>query len=167
MIGDKLPNVAYLTFIDKYILASYIFLISVLVESCFVSDINDENEVLDFNLFYIFSALWVVVMGIAFIGYALWLRRNEEMKLLYSSDDVDDIVNVSWPTLVFDYRHAKRTGHNERILSFMAGVKKGGAHSPVDSAKHDRLRERHDAFLKKQHEEHITAADTETGRYAE
>jgi len=166
VIGDKLPNVAYLTFIDKYILASYIFLISVLVESMVVSDIDDDDDnsifrqETDFNLFYVFSCLWIVLMGIVFTVYAWYLRRTEEMKLLYSSDDIEDVVNVSRQTLTFDYRNVARTGHNDRILSFMAGVKKGGhnrntLHFQADSAKHEELRQRHKEFLDGQHKKRM------------
>lgn len=161
VIGDKLPNVAYLTFIDKYILTSYIFLIAVLVESAIVSDEFNGDEDVDLLMFRIFATVYVLMMGIMFIVYAWWLRRKEGMKLVYSSDDVERIVTENRPTLFFDYRHLIRTGNKERILSCMAAGREkwGSMISPADDTQMASLRKQQTKFVQKQHETEIAQSE--------
>ena len=138
VIQDKLPNVAYLTFIDKYILASYFFLIAVVIESVLVSIIDDEEWQQDADrlLFWVFLFLWAILMGAAFIVYAHKLRQREKKKLFYSSDEVNDYNEQIAPRLDFDFKDWRRTGHKKRILSFMA-------HTKEDQTKSEDMRKKY------------------------
>ena len=158
VIQDKLPNVTYLTFMDKYILTSYAFLIVIVIESVLISTVEedvDKQQDLDQLLFYIFSSLWVIIFG-AFFGYYAWkLIKREHEKINMSSDEINDKVNKTLPTLKFNYKNLSRTGHKKRILSFMASTSinddKKEYHGLTSSSKQILKREEK---LKKEHEEY-------------
>mmetsp|Transcript_51127 Transcript_51127/g.84869 ORF Transcript_51127/g.84869 Transcript_51127/m.84869 type:complete len:599 (-) Transcript_51127:91-1887(-) len=123
-IQDRIPNVSYLTFLDKYILMSYLYLILSIVETVGISTIEDDEtrEQYDRYLFWVFLVLWMLLMILVFVFYARHLIRSEEEKLLYNTDEVNEIVNTFMPSLVFDYKHLNRVGRKRRILSFMAKI---------------------------------------------
>eukprot|EP01084_Bolivina_argentea_P264359 447785_1 len=152
VIQDKLPNVAYLTFIDKYILMSYLFLILVMIESVYVSTIDDEDdrEKWDIFLFYVYSVLWIILMGIVFMFYGYILRKKEKKKLFYSSDQINAIVNKAMPKLVFDYKNSHRTGIEGRILSFMAEIKTNKDTPDIVRDKSYSMFEKYNQFVRKE-----------------
>ncbi|ETO09753.1 nicotinic acetylcholine receptor alpha 9b subunit [Reticulomyxa filosa] len=135
---EKLPNVAYLTYMktkqimngqDKYILISYGYLVALMVESTVVNSMNDK---IDIYFFYVFLS-FLIIYHIAFLWYAKQLRSQEEQKLLLNSEEVEHGINHLRPSLYFDYTEreqvqAKRTKHvytlsigkgkNGRLLAF-------------------------------------------------
>ena len=122
VIQDKLPNVSYLTFMDKYILTSYAFLIVIVIESVLISQIENDEEMqvyFDSILFWIFFFLWIIIFGVFYSYYAYKLSKKEQGKIHMSSDEINEHVSKSLPTLVFDYKNLSRTGHKSRILSFV------------------------------------------------
>jgi len=123
VIQDKLPTVTYLTFMDRYILASYVFIIVIVIESIAMTKLESDEErqaKWDHFLFYFFLGLWGIIFFGAFSVYAYILKQREEKKLHYNSDEVDKIVGTQEPTLKFDYKMLSRTGDKKRILSFEA-----------------------------------------------
>jgi len=117
VVFDSLPNVPYLTFMDKYILGNYGFLVGLMIISAFMrQDWYGENW--DLIIFWI-ALSWLFVYNVAFGIYGRILRRDEALKLAYSSDDVEKEVNLSRPGLRFDYTKRLRAGINGRLLSFI------------------------------------------------
>jgi len=117
VVFDSLPNVPYLTFMDKYILGNYGFLVALMIQT---SLIRQEwfSESLDSTIFWC-SIGWLILYHIGFGIYAWYLRRDEILKLAYSSDEVEKEVNLSRPGLRFDYTKRMRSGENGRLLSFL------------------------------------------------
>ena len=120
-----------------------------MLESVLVSVMDDEEQraAMDLLMFYGACGLWALLMGVLFVFHAYQLRRREHRKLFYSSDEVDDIVNEAAPKLIFDYKSAKRVGHADRILSFMAELKMDGQASEKHKRRSALLRRRHDEFV--------------------
>ena len=68
---------------------------------------------------YFCSIVYLIVYNILFGIYGYYLRKDEEMKLAYSSDQIEKEVNLSRPGLRFDYTKRMRSGINGRLLSFI------------------------------------------------
>merc|ERR1712154_62807 len=69
---------------------------------------------------FIISIIWLLTFNFLFAIYGWYLRRDENLKLSYSSDEVEKEVNLSRPRLRFDYRKGMRSGERDRLLSFIA-----------------------------------------------
>eukprot|EP01083_Nonionella_stella_P011470 32575_1 len=117
-VFDQLPNVPYLTYMDQYILGSYGFMVVLMLETSMIRQEFFSREI-DTMVFYIATA-WLVCYNAGFGIYGYCLRRDEVMKLGFSSDEVEREVNLSRPALMFDYTRRMRTGNNGRLSSFMA-----------------------------------------------
>lgn len=117
VVFEALPNVPYLTYMDKYILGSYGFLVVLMIESAFLRQ-PWMTEAADVVIFYIAIA-WLILYNIFFMIYGYFLRKDEELKLTYSSDQIEKEVNLSRPGLRFDYTKRMRSGINGRLLSFI------------------------------------------------
>ena len=118
VVFDSLPNVPYLTYMDKYILGSYAFLVALMIISAMIRQ-EWYTEELDYIFFWV-SVVWLLCYNVGFGVYGYYLRRDETMKLVYSSDEVEKEVNLSRPGLRFDYTKRMRSGQNGRLLSFIA-----------------------------------------------
>lgn len=130
---ESLPNVAYLTLMDKYILAGYVYLIAIMVESCIIGLFANEYDII---FFYI--ALYVFIWYHSGFGYySLYIRQEEENKLYYSSDQTEREIEITRPMLVFNYQQRVRAGDGGRLLSYF------GTPKPV----HDMLTAQEEAKL--------------------
>eukprot|EP00484_Ammonia_sp_Unknown_P001953 CAMPEP_0197022306 /NCGR_PEP_ID=MMETSP1384-20130603/3213_1 /TAXON_ID=29189 /ORGANISM="Ammonia sp." /LENGTH=642 /DNA_ID=CAMNT_0042450323 /DNA_START=41 /DNA_END=1969 /DNA_ORIENTATION=+ len=117
VVFDSLPNVPYLTFMDKYILGNYAFLVALMVWSSFMRQ-DWFTEIMDVWAMYA-SIIGLFLYNLGFGVYGTFLRRDEIQKLAFSSDQVEEEVNLSRPALRFDYTKRQRSGKNGRLLSFI------------------------------------------------
>merc|ERR1712087_506041 len=117
VVFDSLPNVPYLTYMDKYILGSYGFLVALMIGSALIRQDWYTDEV-DGIVFWM-ALIWLVLYNVGFSVYGWYLRQDETLKLAYSSDEVEKEVNLSRPGLRFDYTKRMRSGIGGRLLSFV------------------------------------------------
>eukprot|EP01083_Nonionella_stella_P284456 968401_1 len=117
VVFDSLPNVPYLTFMDKYILGSYAFLVFLMIQTAMLRQ-TWFTEKMDKIVFYA-SIIWLILFNSGFLLYGWFLRQDEAEKLHYSSDQIEAEVNLSRPALRFDYTKRMRSGINGRLLSFI------------------------------------------------
>merc|ERR1712228_568387 len=117
VVFDSLPNVPYLTYMDKYILGSYGFLMGLMIISALIRQ-PWYTEAVDSAFFWI-SVSWLILYNVGFSIYGYFLRKDEILKLTYSSDQVEAEVNLSRPGLRFDYTKRMRSGIEGRLLSFV------------------------------------------------
>jgi len=121
IVTSSLPNVPYLTYLDKYILSQYMFLVFIMGETAFLdrgTEAGGITEETDTVIFWLCLA-WTVLFNIGFFVYGYWLRQKEALKLTLSSDDIEREVNHSRPALKFDYAKRQRAGDGKRLLSFI------------------------------------------------
>eukprot|EP01083_Nonionella_stella_P108187 314364_1 len=117
VVFDALPNVPYLTFMDKYILSSYGFLVALMIETSMIRQEFMTHKI-DRIIFWV-SLGYLVLYNAGFGVYAYFLRQDEEGKLSMSSDEVEKEINLSRPALRFDYTKRMRSGLGGRLLSFI------------------------------------------------
>ncbi|ETO07572.1 hypothetical protein RFI_29820 [Reticulomyxa filosa] len=77
-----------------------------MVESAFVNSVNSK---LDRYFFFAFLSFWILY-HIAFFIYAIQIRKEEQLKLFFSSDEIEQEVNLLRPSLHFDYTKRLRSG---------------------------------------------------------
>lgn len=83
VVSQDLPNLSYLTFLDKFILSSFGFLALIVFQNAFAATWITSNE-FDKLTGWCLAGLWVVHLGIA-IWIAWQLRvRNQKPKELKS-----------------------------------------------------------------------------------
>jgi len=126
IVTESIPNVPYQTYLDKYVLSQYAFLVVLMFETAclkrgsehafFMAFISEEGD----RVFSIIATVWVIVFNIAFFAYGWWIRRDEVEKMAMSSDEIEREVNQSRPGLLFNYMQRERTGEADRLLSFTA-----------------------------------------------
>jgi len=134
----SLPQIPYLTFLDKYILSGYVFLVGTMVETSLVAH-SQHHHKYDLEMLY-FCLIYLVTYHIAFIIYAIRIRGIEIRKLIMDSDQIEKEVTQNRPALEFDYREGQRQGQCTfdsegkqredskywgRLLVFTAGKKQG------------------------------------------
>ncbi|ETO22521.1 nicotinic acetylcholine receptor alpha 9b subunit [Reticulomyxa filosa] len=136
VVFDNLPNVPYLTYMN----CVYLF-VCVIQNHCLKKkkkkgqvhiifirifsriDVgkricNHFQSRFGFLLFHhLFDLL--ILYHIAFLVYAAYVRKEEEQKLAFSSDEVEQEVNLLRPSLHFDYTKRLRSGNDGRLLSFI------------------------------------------------
>merc|ERR1719361_1600003 len=117
VVFDSLPNVPYLTYMDKYILGSYGYLVALMIGSALIRQDWYTDEV-DGIVFWM-ALIWLVLYNVGFSVYGWYLRPDETNKLVYSSDEIEKEVNLSRPGLRFDYTKRMRSGEGGRLLSFV------------------------------------------------
>jgi len=115
IVFENLPNVSYLTYMDKYVLFSYGYLVALMVESVLIANADLKT---DEAFFFVFFALWILY-HVGFLLYAVKLRKDEQLKLFFSSDEIEQEVNIQRPSLHFDYTKRLRAGKEGRLLSFV------------------------------------------------
>lgn len=115
VVTESLPAVPYLTYLDKYILGQYGFLVVLMIETAFINNMESGTDF----LFFLLSIAWLVMYNVGFAVYGYYLRQDEVEKLTYSSDKVNKEVNMSRPALRFDYTMRMRSGEGGRLLSFI------------------------------------------------
>jgi len=120
VVFDNLPKVPYQTILDKYILSCYFFMVCGMIESAIVGLITHGNHI-DYAFFWI-SLVAAIGYHLLFVWIAINARKKEEEKLSLSSDEVEQEVNMTRPTLQFDYRKFLRAGVKGRLLSFLAAM---------------------------------------------
>ena len=101
IIAQELPNVAYLTFIDKYILSAYLFLALNSIETAFGKYIGEENDKYTFKYMLL---IWIFYQ-LFFCIYAIYVRRDETKKLNMNSEEIEEEVNFEKEELHFEYTH--------------------------------------------------------------
>lgn len=130
IIATELPNVPYLTFIDKYILAAYLFLALNCIETAFGKYIGEENDKYTFKymlLIWIFYQLY-------FLCSAVYARISEIKKLNMDSAEIEEEVNFEKEELHFEYTNCQYINdhkNNEKTYIFKAGI-----HDNCDNPKH-------------------------------
>jgi len=122
IVKSGLPNVPYLTFLDFYVLSSYVFLMSIMIETAVLSGL-DVPEYYD-RVFMFLCVAYQILYHIIFFFYSMYVRRQELLKLVMDSDSIEDEVNQARPALTFDFRKGSRQGDNNRLLYFKAEPKK-------------------------------------------
>ena len=86
-----------------------------MAESAFVRAIG---ETVDYYLFFVACGIFAVYQ-VSFAIYGVYVRREEEQKLMFSSDEIEAEVNLLRPALKFDYTKRMKAGDNGRLLSFI------------------------------------------------
>eukprot|EP01083_Nonionella_stella_P179832 639562_1 len=120
VVFSSLPNVPYLTFMDKYILGSYAFLVALMIESSMIR-LSWFTEEIDTICMYSAGVI-LVLYNVGFTLYGMWLRQDEIKKMAYSSDQVEAEVNLSRPGIRFNYTQRQRSGKGGRLLSFIGSI---------------------------------------------
>jgi len=122
IVTASLPNVPYLTYLDKYILCQYMFLVFLMGETALLEREDDPDSCCitrdGDQVVFILASIWTVVFNAGFFIYGWHVRTEEAKKLTLSSDEVEKEVNQSRPALLFNYMNRQRVGVEERLLSF-------------------------------------------------
>ena len=120
VVKMSLPAVPYLTFLEKYTLAGFIFLALIMIETALVKhyDFEDPDRV-DREFLWVLG-FYFVFYQVAFIIYAIKVRKEEINKLIMDSDEIEEEVNLTRPALKWDYTKGMRQGNNKRLLAFRA-----------------------------------------------
>merc|ERR1712228_114591 len=135
IVKSGLPNVPYLTFLDFYVLSSYVFLMAIMLETAILSTLDEVGETWDRRFMFACIA-YQILYHIVFFCYSFYVRRQETLKLVMDSDSIEEEVNQSRPALTFDFTKGSRQGTNERLLYFKAEQKKPKP-APADDKKKD------------------------------
>jgi len=123
VVKKELPNVPYLTFLDFYVLSSYVFLISIMIETAILSTLDDIGDTWD-RVFMFACICYQILYHMFFFSYSYYVRRQETLKLVMDSDSIEEEVNQNRPALTFDFTRGKRQGDKDRLLYFKAEQKK-------------------------------------------
>jgi len=118
VVLDDLPRVPYLTFMDKYILSGYTFLTAIMVESGFIIRVAHH---IDYIIFWIAAAV-LILYHVYFAISAVYARRDEANKLSFSSDEIEQQVNLTRSAIAFDYTKRIRAGKDGRLLTYVGGI---------------------------------------------
>eukprot|EP01084_Bolivina_argentea_P121339 215016_1 len=112
-------SIPYVTFMDRYILSSYAYLSILMVEnslgSVFDSDFDDV-------MFYVLIGIFIL-QHVVFIIYAIRVRKYEKCKMYMDSDNLEEELALSKPTMAANYTRRVRCGVGGRLLSFIAYTK--------------------------------------------
>eukprot|EP01084_Bolivina_argentea_P111308 198650_1 len=103
----------YLTFLDKYILSSYGYLTVVMMENSLGKICDPEIDVI---LMYVIVVL-LIAQNLSFIIYAIYIRRQERLKLAMDIDQ-EEKISAENKTFALDYRNRVRSGVGGRLLAF-------------------------------------------------
>lgn len=78
VVKSNLPSVPYLTFLDKYVLSGYLFLIFIMLETALVGRgvVDDFRAEWDFR-FMLICLIYLIVYHVGFTWYAVKLRAVE------------------------------------------------------------------------------------------
>ena len=154
VVFDNLPNVPYLTFMVKYILCGYGFLVCTMIQSAF----SGTDLLSKYDYIFFCAGLGIFIFyHIFFAYYAKQLREEEEQKLYLSSDDVEREVNLSRPALEFNYEQRLRAGDGGRLLSFLGTLKIPDSMSPEEKEKLKQAQQK----LKEIYEERASKMETQ------
>jgi len=85
VVSSQLPNVPYLTILDKYIYALFFFMLVISIECAVVSLASDPHAT--DNKMMIFFALVFLGIHAIFLFYSYYARKFELSKLEWSSED--------------------------------------------------------------------------------
>lgn len=122
VVKSGLPNVPYFTFLDWYVYSGFLFLVAIMVQTaCFTAFGWDSSYD---NGFMFICIGYQIFYHVVFLFYSMKVRRDETLKLVMDSDSIEEEVNLSRPSLTFDYTKGKRQGDNDRLLYFRAEQKK-------------------------------------------
>merc|ERR1712129_455203 len=127
IVKSGLPPVPYLTFLDIYVYCSYLFLVAIMLETALLTaaaGVVIEDFVVVDEFFFWLCVGYLFLYHVLFLLYSMKVRREETMKLVMDSDQIEGDVNQNRPALQFDFRKGKRTGDNNRLLYFQAFPKK-------------------------------------------
>eukprot|EP01084_Bolivina_argentea_P293166 504175_1 len=108
IVKSGLPNVPYLTFLDFYVLSSYVFLMSIMLETAILSGF--DVPVYYDRIFMFICIGYQILYHIVFFFYSFYVRKQELLKLVMDSDSIEEEVNQSRPALAFDYTRGQRHG---------------------------------------------------------
>merc|ERR1712048_820815 len=122
IVKKGLPNVPYLTFLDFYVLSSYVFLMAIMLETAFLSTLDEVGEDIDRGFMFLCIA-YQILYHIVFFCYSFYVRKQETLKLVMDSDSIEEEVNHTRPALTFDFTKGRRQGNNNRLLYFKAEAK--------------------------------------------
>merc|ERR1712244_199410 len=87
VVKKELPNVPYLTFLDFYVLSSYVFLISIMIETAVLSglDVPDYYD----RVFMFLCVAYQILYHVIFFFYSIYVRKQETLKLVMDSDSIE------------------------------------------------------------------------------
>jgi len=116
----KLPNIPYLTFMHKYIIISFIFVCTVILESSFVpivsghdyeTDEQNGNDFVEKHVEIPFDVGMSWLFGLFWIGYHLffifrsgWNAYRQSKKLKMDSDQIAEQVEEKYPQFLFSWK---------------------------------------------------------------
>eukprot|EP01083_Nonionella_stella_P017518 49006_1 len=111
---QELLNEPRMTFLGKYGLSGFMYLVLLTIQSTFVEDMDED---LDRMFLYIFGILFVV-KHVFWIVYAIWARKDEVRRSYADADELDD--EAGYVKIVSSWKKASRGGKKNRLLSFIS-----------------------------------------------
>jgi len=129
IVFEELPNVAYMTLLHEYILASFVFIACVVVQTAILATGADDGEENVFGDTSDFdqasqSVFWAVFVlyHLYFLVKSAWKRHKESQKLYMDSEQLEKIVEEKKHQFKLAWARddqMKFTGDSERLASFV------------------------------------------------
>ena len=126
---QQIPNVPYLTFLEEYVLLSYLFTTVTLIQTAFASWMGScEDQENNQWWFAIFSGLFIIE-HILFIVAAFYKRSYELSKLVMTREEVESLIESKTESLYLQYTYdslrsqlnvARNNPKRTKLLSFGA-----------------------------------------------
>lgn len=107
VVANQLPNVPYLTILDRYIYTLFMLMFSMGVWSAIVNHLDDART-MDLYAFFIFGVTWVSVL-LFFALYGCYARWQENKKLKFTSEDYSGNAEES---MTIDSEEIREPHHN-------------------------------------------------------
>jgi len=174
-IFSKLPNIPYLTFMDKYILLSFLFVSTVLLESSFIpivsywdlEELEDEEIEQEFkdvaheHIGFAFDVTMSWLFGLFWIGYHLffifrsgWIHHQQTQKLLMDSDQIAELVEEKYPQYLFSWKSLRdfiKSGNYEEWAQQESILEVQRRESVLEEAKKNKYKKKKRLRQKKAH----------------
>ena len=98
VIDDKIPRVAYLTYLEEYMLVNYVYLAYLAIETALapVYDLDDEH-------WFYYSLFAFIGYQIAFMIYAIFLRNLEKGKIECDAYQMKKFLNRAKGAFAIEY----------------------------------------------------------------
>ena len=101
IVFDQIPNVSYLTFLEKYILVCYVFTTLTMIQTA-IAPIDDR---LNDTIMFEFSCIFFISYHIIFLLFGLYYRYSELEKLQMTSYQIR--TSVQYKKNLFDIQYSE------------------------------------------------------------